>query len=68
MLAGTLVPDAYVFPALGSGAATAALLTLPGPFGAYWVFVAASGLLFVLGTAIFSFASGNEFYHHGALC
>jgi hypothetical protein len=57
MLAGTLVPDAYVFPVLGSRAATAALLTVPGPFGAYWVFVAASGLLFVLGTAIFSIAS-----------
>jgi hypothetical protein len=57
MLAGSLVPDAYVFPALGSRAATAALLTVPGPFGAYWVFVAASGLLFVLGTAIFSIAS-----------
>jgi hypothetical protein len=57
MIAGSLVPDAYVFPALGSRAATAALLTVPGPFGAYWVFVAASGLSFVLGTAIFSIAS-----------
>ena len=57
MLAGSLVPDAYIFPALGSHAATAALLSVPGPFGAYWAFVAASGLLFVLGTAIFSIAS-----------
>jgi hypothetical protein len=57
MLAGTLVPDAYVFPVLGSGSATAALLNVPGPFGAFWMFVAASGLMFVLGTAIFSFAS-----------
>ena len=29
MLAGTLVPDAYVFPVLGSRLATAALLTVP---------------------------------------
>ncbi len=57
MLAGTLVPDAYVFPVLGSRPATAALLSVPGPFGAYWVFVAASGLTFVLGTALFSIAS-----------
>jgi hypothetical protein len=48
MLAGTLVPDAYVFPVLGSRPATTALLTVPGSFGAYWVFVAASGLMFVL--------------------
>ena len=57
MLAGTLVPDAYVFPVLGSRPVTAALLSVPGPFGAYWVFVAASGLTFVLGTALFSIAS-----------
>ena len=57
MLAGTLVPDAYVFPVLGSNPTTVLLLNVPGPFGAYWVFVAASGLTFVLGTAIFSIAS-----------
>jgi hypothetical protein len=57
MLAGTLVPDAYVFPVVGGRPATASLLHVPGPFGAYWAFVAASGLTFVLGTAPFSIAS-----------
>jgi len=56
MVVGVLVPDAYIFPVLGRGAETAALLDFPGPFPVFVAFTAASGLMFVLGAVMFSVA------------